>query len=33
MRWLLNIAKFVGILIAAWILSGIVSGLIHRAVR
>ncbi|UHD17930.1 mechanosensitive ion channel domain-containing protein [Thiocapsa bogorovii] len=32
-RWVLNLAKFVGILLAAWIISGIVSGLIHRAVR
>jgi len=32
-RWIINLAKFVGILIAAWIIAGIVSGLIHRAVR
>ncbi len=32
-RWVINVAKFVGILFAAWIIAGIVSGLIHRAVR
>jgi len=32
-RWLLNVATFVGILIAAWIIAGIFSGLIHRAVQ
>ena len=32
-RWVFNVAKFVGILFAAWIIAGIVSGLIHRAVR
>ena len=32
-RWAINLAKFVGILFAAWVIAGIVSGLIHRAVR
>jgi small conductance mechanosensitive channel len=32
-RWLLNLAQFAGILIAAWIISRILSGLIHRALR
>jgi small conductance mechanosensitive channel len=32
-RWAINILTFVGILIAAWIVSGIFSGLIHRAMK
>ena len=32
-RWALNLAKFFGILIAAWIISGIFSALIHRAMK
>ena len=32
-RWVANLASFVGILLIAWIIAGIASGLIHRAVR
>ena len=32
-RWAINLARFVGILIAAWIIAGIFSGLIHRAMK
>ncbi len=32
-RWGLNLLKFFGILLAAWIISGIFSGLIHRAIK
>lgn len=32
-RWLLNIAKFIGILVAAWIVSKIFSAGIHRALK
>jgi len=32
-RWAMNLAKFFGILIAAWIISGLFSSLIHRAMQ
>lgn len=32
-RWGLNLLKFFGILIAAWIISGLFSALIHRAMK
>jgi len=32
-RWAMNLAKFVGILIAAWIISGLFSRLIHRGMQ
>ncbi|EGV17484.1 mechanosensitive ion channel family protein [Thiocapsa marina] len=32
-RWAVNLASFIGILLVAWIIAGIASGLIHRAVR
>jgi len=32
-RWAINLAKFFGILIAAWIISGLFSSLIHRAMQ
>ncbi|MGB5833034.1 MAG: mechanosensitive ion channel family protein [Thiohalocapsa sp.] len=32
-RWAINLANFFGILFAAWIISGIFSGLIHRAIH
>lgn len=32
-RWAINIANFVAILIAAWIIAGIFSALIHRAMK
>ena len=32
-RWAINLAQFVGILIAAWIISGIFSAMIHRAMK
>jgi small conductance mechanosensitive channel len=33
LRWLTNVALFVGILVAAWILSRILSGGVHRALK
>jgi small conductance mechanosensitive channel len=33
LRWAKNIALFFGILIAAWILSRILSGMVHRALK
>jgi small conductance mechanosensitive channel len=32
-RWAINLASFVAILIAAWIIAGIFSALIHRAMK
>ena len=32
-RWAMNLVKFFGILIAAWIISGLFSSLIHRAMQ
>jgi small conductance mechanosensitive channel len=33
LRWVLNIAKFIGILLVAWIVSGIFRSMIHRGLQ